>query len=280
VEPLLLDAAMGTALIDAGLGPAELPEAWVLARPEAVSAVHAAAAGAGARLVLTCTFNLAGPRLEAHGLHGQARVEEIARAAVRLARAAAPGARVAGAVGPTALVAPGDSHPPSEAELRGWYEGPFRALAAAGADLLWTESHWDLSEARAALAAARATGLPAAVTLAPSAAGERLSLPGGGDADEALVALAGAGAVAVGVNCLLPGAPLAALAARLAPRLTIPLVVKPSAGLPGALLEPGPFAAWVSGAARAGASWVGGCCGTGPAHLGALARALGQEARG
>jgi 5-methyltetrahydrofolate--homocysteine methyltransferase len=184
-------------------------------------------------------------------------------------------------VGPTALVAPGDPRPPSQAELRGWYEGPLRALAAAGADLLWAESHWDLSEALAALSAARATGLPVAVTLTPSAAGERLSLPGGNDADEALLALAGAGAAAVGVNCLLPGAPIAALAARLSPRLAVPLVVKPSAGLPGALLAPEAFAAWVGGAARAGAGWVGGCCGTGAAHLGALARALAaQEARG
>jgi 5-methyltetrahydrofolate--homocysteine methyltransferase len=263
---------MGTALFAAGLPPGGLPEEWLLSRPGEVARVHAAHAAAGARLLLTCTFNLAGPRLEAAGLGGQVRA--LAAAAVRAAREAAPGARVAGAVGPTALVAPGELHGPGAAELSGWYEGPFRALAAAGADLLWTESHWDLCEARAALAAARATGLPAVVTLTPSAAGGWMALPSGPDLEECLRALAADGAAAVGVNCLLPGAPLAALVESLAGHLAVPLVVKPSAGLPGSLLEPAAFAAWVAGAARAGASWVGGCCGSGAPHLAALAAAL------
>lgn len=271
-EPLVLDGAMGTALLAAGLPPGDLPEGWVLRRPAAVRAVHAAHAAAGARLLLTCTFNLAAPRLAERGLGGSA--DAIAAAAVALAREAAPGARVAGALGPTALAVPG-AGPAATAGLRRRYDRPFRALAAAGADLLWAESLWDLAEARAALAAARATGLPAAVSLTPSPSPAGLALRDGTPAAEALRALAADGAAAVGVNCLLPGADLAALAASL-PDLPVPLLVKPSAGLPGAVLAPGPFAAWAWSAVRAGARWVGGCCGAGPDHLAAIA----QLARG
>ncbi len=270
-EALLLDGGMGAALLAAGLPGGALPESWLLARPEAVAAVHRGHAGAGARLLLTCTFNLAGPRLEEQGLGAE--VESLAAAAVHLARGAAPGARVAGAVGPTALVFPGSRWRPAPAELRERYQRPFRALAAAGADLLWTESHWDLAEAREALAAARATGLPAVATLGPTLAGGALSLPDGPPLGEALRALCGDGAAAVGLNCTLPGADLAREVVALG-ALPVPLVVKPSAGLPGALLGPEPFGAWVAAAARAGASWVGGCCGAGPEHLAALLRAL------
>jgi len=271
-EHLLLDAGMGAALLAGGLPAGALPERWLLERPAAVEAVHRGHAAAGARLLLTCTFNLAGPRLEEHGL--AAELEALAGAAVRLVRRAAPGARVAGAVGPTALVFPGGGARPSEAELREWYRRPFRALRAAGADLLWTESHWDLAEARAALAEALATGLPAVATLGPALTGGWLALPDGPPLAEALRALAADGAAAVGLNCTLPGADLAGEVTALG-QLPVPLVVKPSAGLPGALLAPEPFAAWVAAAARAGASWVGGCCGAGAEHLAALGRALG-----
>lgn len=274
-ERLLLDGGMGAALLAGGLPAGALPERWLLERPAAVEAVHRGHAEAGARLLLTCTFNLAGPRLQEHGL--EAELEALASAAVRLVRRAAPGARVAGAVGPTALAFPGGGSHPGQEELREWYRRPFRALSAAGADLLWTESHWDLAEARAALAEARATGLPAAATLGPALAGGRLVLPDGPPLAEALRALAADGATAVGFNCTLPGADLAGEVAALG-TLPVPLVVKPSAGLPGALLAPEPFAAWVTGAARAGASWLGGCCGAGPGHLAALARALGTAA--
>jgi 5-methyltetrahydrofolate--homocysteine methyltransferase len=271
-EPILLDGGMGTALREAGLPPEALPEEWVLARPGEVAAVHAVHARAGAGLLLSCTFNLASPRLEGRGLGRSARA--VARAAVGLARSAGPGLRVAGALGPTGLVSPGSASRPVAATLRERYREPFRALAEAGADLLWAESHWDLTEARAALEAGLGAGLPVAVTLTPRLVGGTLRLPEGPGAAEALRALAGDGAAAVGVNCLLPGAPLQDLARALGSSLPVPLVVKPSAGLPGALLAPDAFAAWVHGAVRAGARWVGGCCGAGGPHLAALAARL------
>jgi 5-methyltetrahydrofolate--homocysteine methyltransferase len=95
----------------------------------------------------------------------------------------------------------------------------------------------------------------------------------GAPGEDWLEALWRDGAVAVGVNCLAPGAALAALVGRLVARVPVPVVVKPSAGLPGRVLPPATFAAAVQPAIRAGARLVGGCCGAGAAHL----RSLGAE---
>jgi 5-methyltetrahydrofolate--homocysteine methyltransferase len=262
-SPCVVDGAMGTALLERGLAPGQLPETWLLGRGAEIAAVHAAHALGGAEVLLTCTFSLASPRLGAAGLAGRAR--ELARAAVGAARAAGA-VRVAGAVGP---VGPG----PAAGDLRGAYGSAFEALAEAGADLLWAETQYDLAEAQAALAAARATGLPAVVTFAYTN-GEPAALPAGGAVEDAVVALAAAGAAAVGVNCVPPSAGLERLVARLAPRLAVPLVAKPSPGLPGAVLAPELFAARVAAIARAGAAWVGGCCGASAAHVAAVAAQL------
>jgi 5-methyltetrahydrofolate--homocysteine methyltransferase len=267
--PTLLDGAMGTALIARGLPAGALPEEWILSRPEEIAAVHASHAAAGARVIFTCTFNASPARL---GLRGIAdRCEALCGWAERLARSAGRGVLVAGAVGPTGLVKPGET---PAGDLAEEYAAPFRALAAAGVDLLWSESHWNLDEALLALAAARATGLPAAITLTLVVEGGAFRAPQGPSARECLLALAKAGAAAVGVNCVPADEALAVLAGELAPALPVPLVVKPSAGLPGAILAPPAFATAVAAALAAGARLAGGCCGTGPEHLQALASHL------
>lgn len=257
---------MGTSLQGRGLG-AGLPERWLLERPAEVEAVHRSHVEAGAEAVLTCTFNLAAPRL------GSLRPEVPALASAAVAAARASGAALVwGAVGPTALVRPGDPVRPSSAALRGWYAPAFEALARAGADLLLAETQWDLDEALAALEAARATGLPAAATFTY---GEGLALPSGPPALEALRALAEAGAALVGVSCVAADGALARLVAEAA-GLGVPLLVKPSPGLPGALLAPRDFAARVAGLP---AAWIGACCGGSAAHVAALRSAL-QSPRG
>ncbi|HYS80153.1 MAG TPA: homocysteine S-methyltransferase family protein [Anaeromyxobacteraceae bacterium] len=266
---LLLDGGMGTALLASGLPVEASPERWLLERPEAIAAVHAAHARAGAEVVLTCTFNLAAPRLRASGVTSA--VEALAARAVALARSAAPSARVAGALGPTGLA--GQAPP---AELRERYAEAFRALAAAGVDLLWAESLCDLAEARAALAAAHATGLPAVVTFTFRDGPPGLRTASGEAGEECLRAVASAGAAAVGVNCALPESAQAhaALVARCAGALGVPIVAKPSAGLPGAVIPPGAFADRAVELRGAGASWLGGCCGATAEHLAAVALRL------
>lgn len=272
-RPTLLDGAMGTALVARGLPGGALPEEWLLSRPEEVARVHAEHRAAGAAVVLTCTFNVAAPRLEAR--LGPGRVEALCAAAVRLARRAAPGARVAGDLGPTGLFGPG--RPPADpAEVGDRAARAARALAAAGADLIWLESHWDLPEARLALAAARRTGLPVAVTFALIEEAGRLRAPDGTPAEALLEAARADGAAAVGVNCV-PAVPaLEALAAWGSRALDVPVVAKPSPGLPGHVLDPGPFAAALRPALRAGLAGVGGCCGAGGAHLRAIAATLAE----
>jgi 5-methyltetrahydrofolate--homocysteine methyltransferase len=266
---LLLDGGMGTALAERGLPPHAVPETWLADRPHAVAAVHAAHVAAGAEVVLTCTFNLASPRAAEIAL--RAGVGALAREAVACARrAGAP--RVAGAVGPTGLARPGAPRA-ERAELAAWYRSAFDALAAAGADLLWAEGQCDLEEARAALDAARATGLPCAVTFTPTDPA-CASLPCGGDLQAALVGAADAGACAVGVNCAFATPALEDLVARLAPRVAVPLVAKPSPGLPGSLLPPAALGARARALVDAGARWVGGCCGASEAHLAAIAAAV------
>jgi 5-methyltetrahydrofolate--homocysteine methyltransferase len=268
----LLDGGMGTSLLSRGLAPGRLPEHWVIERPWEVEAVHRGHVAAGAEVVLSCTFNLS--RLD----HAAPDLDpgEVARRAVALARAS--GARlVAGCVGATALPLP---DPAGLAERHG---RAFRALAAAGVDLLWTETHLSLAEARAALTAARRTGLPVVVTafFSPSPGG--LASPDGTPAIPFLEALWRDGAAAVGVNCVAPDDALVALVGGASARVPVPLVVKPNAGLPGTPVGPAAFAAAVARACRAGARLAGGCCGAGPAHLRWLRGALrpsGAQARG
>jgi 5-methyltetrahydrofolate--homocysteine methyltransferase len=254
---------MGTTLLARGLPARTLPEDWLVERPDEIATVHAEHVAAGARVVLTCTYNLASPRRPGRGAVVGAR----AACAVGLARRSGA-ERVAGAVGPIGA---------AERDVARWYAPAFEALAAAGADLLWAESQWVLDEALGALAAARACRLPAVVTVAFTQS-ERPRLPGGEPVEDALRALADAGAAAVGVNCVDATPALERLVARLAPPLAVPLVVKPSAGLPGSILAPAAFAARVAALATHGASWLGGCCGASEGHLRALATALGPVA--
>ncbi len=268
IAPALLDGAMGTALQARGLPAGGLPEEWLRTRPDGIARVHADHVRAGARIVLTCTFNTA--RLDSPGLAGA--TEELCSRAVALARASGA-ERVAGSVGATGLVA-GDGRGPPDAEVRERFARPFRALTGAGADLLWSETHVSLREARAALAAARATGRQAVVTMFFVEREGGAVAQDGTPGVDCLEALWRDGAMAVGANCVIPGAALAALVARAVSRVPVPLVVKPSAGTPGARLTPEAFAAGTWRALRAGARLCGGCCGAGPAHLRALAAAL------
>ncbi|MFL5264284.1 MAG: homocysteine S-methyltransferase family protein, partial [Anaeromyxobacteraceae bacterium] len=238
-------------------------------RPEAIAAVHAAHRAAGAQVLLTCTFSLASPRLAAE-VPGVSAIA-MARAAVSLARGAGGGARVAGAFGPAWGGAPG-------ADLERALATAGRALADAGADLLWIESQRTWPEASLAAAAARGTGLPFALTFTFRPERGALVDAEGVAAEECLALAAEAGALAVGSNCDLPGTPVAALLARASRRVAVPLVAKPSAGLPGAVVAPEAFAAWAAELSRAGAAFVGGCCGAGSEHLAAAARALGATA--
>jgi homocysteine S-methyltransferase len=227
------DGACGTELLARG-GTVPV-ERLNLERPDLVLALHREYLAAGARILRTNTF-LAKPELPDW--------RRVIREGVRLAREAAGGrAKVAGSVGP------GEGIRPAVAEL-----------TEAGCDAVVLETFSDLDRLAAGVEEAVAGGGDFVVALLTV-------LDPAFDVERAVRRLEAAGAAALGVNCM-PPMEAAPVLARLAGGRGLPLWAFPSAGKPGACLEP---ACWAGAAKRLpGLSVLGGCCGAGPAHLKAL----------
>lgn len=281
---LLLDGGMGSLLMARGLAAGCPPERWTLERGAEIVAAHRAYVDAGSDAVQTNTFGAHPLRLAAGGLAGRA--AEVAAVATGLARQA--GARyVIGDVGPTGEYLPPVGRGEPEAFRRGFAELG-RAFAAAGVDALHVETMSDLAEARIALAALResAPGIPVCVSLTFERRRRGFFTVMGDPLATALPALAAAGAAAVGANCTLASADFSALAGAARAACDGPLLLQPNAGQPRfaeglALYDqtPAEFADELADAAAAGAVAggrlaVGGCCGTDPRFIAALAAAL------
>jgi len=270
---LLFDGAFGTMMQRAGLTLAgENPDLLNMSAPDAITAIHRAYVEAGAQVATTNTFGA-----NARKLGGAATVAEVYAAAARAARAS--GARyVAGDIGPTgALLAPMGTLSFEEAyEL---FAEQARAAAAAGCDLIVVETMADLREAKAAVLAATAeTDLPVFVTMTFGEDGRTFL---GTTPAIAAMTLSSLGAAAVGMNCSLGPDELAALVSEMAPHLRCPLMVQPNAGLPRVEdgrtvydVTPDEFARSMEGILDAGATIVGGCCGTDPSFISALSGLL------
>ncbi|MGQ9585932.1 MAG: homocysteine S-methyltransferase family protein [Anaerolineae bacterium] len=277
-EVLVADGATGTWLQNAGLPPGAAPELWNVERPEAILAMHRAYLEAGAEIILTNTFGGSRHKLGKAGL--AERAEELNHAAAALARqAAGHNALVAGDIGPLGdLLAP--LGPVTREQAVEVFAEQGRYLAEGGVDFLLVETMADLEEAAAAVEGVRSvTGLP--VVCSMSFDTHRRTMMGVRP-EQMVERLWPLGLAAVGVNCgrSLEDNEAALLAAHQAnPRA--PLWYKPNAGLPRleggrTVFDVGPeeFAAAVAQAPEHGARVVGGCCGTTPDHIRALARAL------
>ncbi len=269
---VLLDGALGTELIAAGLAAGRAPEWWVLEHPERVAAVHRAYAEAGADVVHTCTFGASPIKLEQEGLGG--RCAEINAAAVRLCREAV-GARalVSGDLGPTGLLFPpmGDADPDA---LRAAFAEQAEVLAAEGVDLVSVETMYDLREALIATEEARRVGLPVLASMTFSARRRGNFTLVGDRIGPSMTALASAGASAVGFNCSVTSDVMGVMVAEAVAATDAPVLAQPNAGQPRATPEgvvydasPDPFARDLLAMVEAGARVVGGCCGTTPAFI-------------
>jgi 5-methyltetrahydrofolate--homocysteine methyltransferase len=277
-EIILGDGALGTMLQAQGLPPGTMPELWNAENPQGVQAVHSAYLAAGAQFITTNTFGGNRLRLADAGL-GE-RVVELSRRGVELAReAVGEQAWLAASVGPTGkLMEPFGELSVALAEEV--YAEQVAALADAGADLMLIETMNDIEEACAAVRAARAaTALPVFCTLAFNARGRTMM---GLRPDDAARRIEEAGGDAVGANCGEgPQAVVVALEA-MRPATTLPLIAQANAGVPRmgehAQAEwdvtPEQMAEHVLGFVALGARIVGGCCGTGPEHIAAIAAAL------
>ena len=281
---VLLDGAMGTELMARGLDRGAAPELWNVDRPDAVREIHAAYFAAGADVVSTNSFGGTPLRLAAHGL--EKRAFELNRAAALIARKAAPAGRfVAGSMGPTGrFLAP--QGPATEAEFVSAYAEQARGLAEGGVDFFLIETQYDLREALAALKGAQGvSSLPVLVTLTFSSFPRGYFTIMGDPAGPSAAALEKAGAAAVGANCNLTSEQMVGCVSAIRAATSLPIVAQANAGQPVAApdgtigysqtLED--YVRFVPGIVAAGAGFIGGCCGTTPAYIRAMARAICME---
>jgi 5-methyltetrahydrofolate--homocysteine methyltransferase len=285
-RPILADGAMGTMLFAAGLQFGDPPEVWNLTQPDVVRRIHRGYLEAGSRILLTNTFG--GSRLRL-GLHGLAtRVDDLNRTAAILLRAevdAAGGeALVAGDIGPSGqIVAPLGTLDYDEAV--DVFAEQAAALVAGGVDLIWIETMSDLREMKAAIEGVRrvAPAIPLIATMTFDTRGHTMM---GVSPEQAVEALIAWGADAIGGNCGNgPDEMLGVIERMHAVAPDALLVAKSNAGMPELVdmravyrADPATMAAQVLAMRRAGATIVGGCCGSTPAHLAAIAKALATNA--
>jgi 5-methyltetrahydrofolate--homocysteine methyltransferase len=270
---------MGTMLFAAGLQFGDPPEAWNLSHPDVVRRIHRSYLDAGSQVLMTNTFGGNRQRLSLHNL--QSRVDELNRTAAILLRgevsSAGREALIAGDIGPTgSILAPTGTLAYDEAV--DIFAEQAAALAAGGVDLLWVETMSDLAEVKAAIEGVRraAPALPLIATMTFDTRGHTMM---GVSPEQAVVALSAWGADAVGGNCGNGPDELLAVVRRM--RAASPnarLVAKSNAGMPELVdmravyrTDPATMARYAVEMRDAGATIVGGCCGTTPEHLAAMA---------
>ena len=280
---------MGTSLYGRGVFINRCYDELNLSQPEMVRSVHEDYLQAGAEIVETNTFGANAFRLERPGLRDK--VAEINQAGVRLARQAvrqmadkqAATAYVAGSIGPLGV----HLEPLGKTgldEARAAFAEQIQALAAGGpgvgADLLIVETMTALNEAEQAVLAAHATApdLPVCVLVTVDEDGNCLD----GSAPEIAAArIASWGVDALGCNCSVGPATVLSAIERMASATSLPLIAMPNAGMPRSvdgrniyLCSPEYMASFARKFAKAGAQFIGGCCGTTPQHIRAMKSAL------
>jgi len=276
--PVVTDGAWGTELQNLGLEPGACPDAWNLTQPHRVEQLARAYVEAGSRVVLTNTFGANRFILQRHGLAD--RVAEVNRAGVEISRRAADGrALVFASIGPSGVMLMMGQV--SETELRAAFAVQARALAEAGAHGIVVETMSDPAEARLAVEAAAETGLPVVGCMTFDSGAQKDRTMMGTTPEQAAEVLVQAGAEVIGSNCGQGIDGFVALCPRFRAATDRPLWIKANAGTPRfeegrAVYDQTPeqFAARVPELLAAGASFVGGCCGTSPAFIRVLADAV------
>jgi 5-methyltetrahydrofolate--homocysteine methyltransferase len=277
---LLADGATATNFQDMGIEPGVAPEEWVFDASQQVKELHRRFADAGCDLVSTCTFGASSVRLEDGPLAGRTRELNV-RAAEIAREGVGDGVLVAGSMGPTGQLVEPFGPLTRDMSLETFSEQA-RALAAGGVDLLMLETFFTLDEALwAAEAVGAVTDLP--IVLSFSFDQGTKTMMGLSPAD-VTAATEGVGVAAVGANCGRSLQDTAQLVTEFRQAgSSHPLWIKPNAGVPRVTAngvvypeDPASFAEQVAQFAEQGARIVGGCCGSTPEHLSALASALGR----
>jgi len=280
--PILADGAMGTMLFSNGLQFGDPPEVWNETQPEVIRRIQRGYLEAGSRILLTNTFGGNRLRLGLHRL--DTRVAEINRAAAFLLRMevdnAGKRALVAGDIGPSgAIMAPVGTL--SHDEAVSVFAEQAAALVAGGVDLIWIETMSDLAEVRAAMEGVRLASpdIPIVTTMTFDTRGSTMM---GVSPEQAVRAMVGWGADAVGGNCGNGPDELITVMERMrAVDKDAILVAKSNAGMPELVdlravyrADPAMMASQAAAMHVAGATIVGGCCGSTPEHISAMREAL------
>ncbi|SHN49001.1 homocysteine S-methyltransferase family protein [Desulfitobacterium chlororespirans] len=272
---IIFDGAMGTMLQKYDLNPGQPPEVLNITRPEIIEEIHRQYIKAGSTIVTTNTFGAIETKLNGTGYS----VEEVVQSAVAIARKAADKNLVALDMGPTGeLVEPlGDL---SFEEVYDLYSRQIKAATLTGnVDLILIETFFDLTEAHAAIRAAKDhSSLPVICTFTFQQKGKTLM---GKDVKTVVASLEEYGVDAVGVNCSLGPSEMLPIVETMVSSTQLPILVQPNAGLPKLIenrtvydVEPEEFARYIQAMASLGVKWFGGCCGTTPEFIRAIKESL------
>ncbi len=274
---LVLDGAMGTMLQQKGLTPGQCPELFGIENPEVLQEIHQQYVEAGADIIETNTFGANRLKLSEYGLEN--RVTEINADAVKIARAASKGrVLVAGCIGPTGRLLRPMGNVDFD-DLYNVFAEQTVALEKAGADLISIETMSDIGEMRAALIAAKQVSrLPVLAHLTFEPGARTMT---GTDALTAVIILDALQPLAIGANCSGGAMELLPIIQTMAKYSGRFISVEPNAGLPRLIDNQTVFPALPEEMAEhalrlkdAGANIIGGCCGTTPQHIQAIAQVL------
>lgn len=278
--PIFLDGATGSNLQNRGMPTGVCPEKWILEHREIMIALQREFVDAGSQIIYAPTFTANRIKLKEYGLEGQ--IAQMNHDLAALSREAVGGkAYVAGD-----LTMTGEQLAPvgklDFEELIEVYKEQIRYLVDAGVDLLVIETMMSLQETRAAVIAAKEVcDLAVMATLTFESDGRTLF---GTDAATAAIVLESLGVAAVGTNCSTGPDRMVETVRRMAEVTSIPIIAKPNAGLPSLDaagntvydMEAGEFGRHMRDIVLAGASVVGGCCGTTPDYIRALKAEVGE----
>ena len=271
--PVYLDGATGSNLMKAGMPVGVCPEEWITEHPDVILDLQKRYIEAGTQILYAPTFSGNRIKLTEYGLED--RMVEINTTLVRLCReAAGDKGLVCGNITMT-----GQSLAPMGTmkleTLIDIYKEQVKILCEAGVDLFVVETMMSLAETRAAILAIRETcDLPIMASMSFNEDGRTLY---GTDPETAIVVLQSIGADVVGVNCSTGPKEMAEIIRKMKVYANVPLLAKPNAGLPEIMdgdtvynMGPEEFASFGSLLVEAGASVLGGCCGTTPEHIALL----------
>jgi len=276
--PVVTDGSWGTQMHKRGLKRGQSPDSWNLSHPQQVEEVARQYVDAGSRIILTNTFGASRLSLSNYKLGDK--VLDINSAGVRISKqAAGDQVLVFASIGPTGrMLVTGET---TEAELQAVFEEQAGAQARAGADGIIIETMIDIEEARIAAQAAKQTGLPVIVSMVFDSGEDKDRTMMGNSPEEFAAEIQKIGVDGLGANCGQGIEAFLPICRRLRQATDLPLWMKPNAGRPEVVDDrvvfkttPAEFVRYVPDLIRAGANFIGGCCGTDQEFVKAIRQAV------